>query len=131
MQSQKTGERTGSRPSAAEGGGAPAPALRPADHRSTSKTQLLPGDRALLPPSPAGPTASLTPASRCQDHTTSPSASCIARLAHSLRPPHPAPTSVTFAKRPSEWNGTANHIARFLFRKNRNIFANGAGQTVG
>ena len=44
MQSQKTGERTGSRPSAAEGGGAPAPALRPADHRSTS-TQLLPGDR--------------------------------------------------------------------------------------
>jgi hypothetical protein len=22
-----------------------------------------------------------------------------------LRPPHPAPTSVTFAKRPSEWNG--------------------------
>src|SRR5882724_3906136 len=32
----------GSRPSAAGGGGAPAPALRPADHRSTSKIQLLP-----------------------------------------------------------------------------------------
>jgi hypothetical protein len=30
---------------------------------------------ALLPPSPAGPTAGLTPASRCQDHTSSPSAS--------------------------------------------------------
>ena len=29
---QQTGERTGSRPSAAEGGGALAPALRPADH---------------------------------------------------------------------------------------------------
>jgi hypothetical protein len=41
----------GSRPSAAGGGGAPAPALRPADHRSTSKTQLLPDDRALLSPS--------------------------------------------------------------------------------
>src|ERR1700716_1258657 len=34
----------------------------------------LPGDRALLPPSPAEPSASLTPASGCQDHTTSPSA---------------------------------------------------------
>src|SRR6267143_6980820 len=40
-----------------------------------SLLRALPGDRALLPPSPAGPTASLTPASRCQDHTTSPSAS--------------------------------------------------------
>jgi hypothetical protein len=30
---------------------------------------------AFLPPSPAGPTAGLTPASRCQDHTSSPSAS--------------------------------------------------------
>jgi len=28
-----------------------------------------------LPPSPAGLTAGLTPAPRCQDHTTSPSAS--------------------------------------------------------
>jgi len=35
MPSQKTGERTTSRPSAAEGGGAPAPALAPADHWST------------------------------------------------------------------------------------------------
>src|SRR3954471_24885080 len=35
------GERTGSRPSAAEGGGAPAPALRPADPRSSSSAQLL------------------------------------------------------------------------------------------
>src|SRR5258708_39376597 len=51
LQSQQTGERMGSRPSAAGGGGASAPALRPADHRSTSKTQLLPGDRACLPPS--------------------------------------------------------------------------------
>jgi len=87
LQSQQTGERMGSRPSAAGGGGAPAPALRPADHRSTSKTQLLPGDRALLPPSPCGlkvlsspvepnePPQDLTPASRRQDHTTSPSAS--------------------------------------------------------
>src|SRR5262249_28812483 len=39
--SHQTGERTGSRPSAAEGGGAPAPALSPADRRSTSSTVAL------------------------------------------------------------------------------------------
>ena len=33
----------------------------------------------------------LTPASRCQDYTTSPSARKRPRLEHSLRPPHPAP----------------------------------------
>ena len=37
--------------------------------------RALPGDRALLPPSPAALAASLTPASGRQDHTTSPSAS--------------------------------------------------------
>src|ERR1700722_7478909 len=35
----------------------------------------LPGARALWPPSPALLSANLTPASRCQDHTASPSAS--------------------------------------------------------
>src|SRR6266481_9350804 len=35
----------------------------------------LPGDRAFLSPSPAALAANLTPASRRQDHTTSPSAS--------------------------------------------------------
>jgi hypothetical protein len=43
--------------------------------------RALPGDRALLPPSLASFPASLTPASGRQDHTTSPSASCAARLA--------------------------------------------------
>ena len=37
--------------------------------------RTLPGDRAFLPPSPARLSASLTPASGCQDHTISPSAS--------------------------------------------------------
>jgi hypothetical protein len=36
--------------------------------------RALPGDRALLPPSPALLSANLTPASRCRDHTASPSA---------------------------------------------------------
>src|ERR1700685_669975 len=35
----------------------------------------LPGARALWPPSPALLSANLTPASRCQDHTASPSVS--------------------------------------------------------
>src|SRR5712691_4630008 len=37
--------------------------------------RALSGDRAFLPPSPAGLTANLTPASGRQDHTSSPSAS--------------------------------------------------------
>ena len=37
--------------------------------------RTLPGDRAFLPPSPARLSANLTPASGCQDHTISPSAS--------------------------------------------------------
>jgi hypothetical protein len=36
--------------------------------------RALPGDRAVLPPSPALLSANLTPASGCQDHTASPSA---------------------------------------------------------
>jgi hypothetical protein len=44
----------------------------------------------------------LTPTSGRQDHTTSPSASSVARLAPPLRPPHPNPASVTFSSRPSE-----------------------------
>src|ERR1700680_4461139 len=57
------------------GRGREAPALGPAGHWSTS-TQLLPGDRACLPPSSAEmASANLMPASGHQDHTTSPSAS--------------------------------------------------------
>ena len=51
----------------------------------------------------------LTPASRCQDHTTSPSVASLV-VSAPLRPPHPAPTSVTFAKRPSVWDGTLMDI---------------------
>ena len=87
LQSQKTGERMGVKAVSRRRRWRAAPALSLADHRSTSKTQLLPGGRALLPPSPCGlkvlsspvepnePPQDLTPASRRQDHTTSPSAS--------------------------------------------------------
>ena len=53
--------------------------------------RALPGDRALLPPSPALLSANLTPASGRQDHTTSPSASsALVRSAISVHrtPPH-------------------------------------------
>src|ERR1700733_1387710 len=68
--------------------------------------RALPGDRALLSPSLANfESANLTPASRRQDHTTSPSASWRPRQKRRLRPSHPVPTSVTIAKRPSDRDG--------------------------
>jgi hypothetical protein len=68
--------------------------------------RALPGDRALLSPSPGGVTPrNLTPASGRQDHTTSPSASgALVRSAISVHR-IPCPTSVTIAKRPSVWAG--------------------------
>jgi hypothetical protein len=54
--------------------------------------RALPGDRAFLSPSLAEMfPANLTPASRRQDHTTSPSASLRPRQKRCSRPPHPAP----------------------------------------
>src|ERR1700692_24093 len=47
--------------------------------------------RSFWPPSPARLSANLTPASGCQDHTTSPYASSALVLKHHPRPPHPAP----------------------------------------
>jgi hypothetical protein len=45
-------------------------------------------------------TAGLTPASGCQDHTTSPSASKRPRQERRPRPPHPIPTFVAMANAP-------------------------------
>ena len=55
---------------------------------------VLPGDRALLSPSPrnAKHCRELTPASGRQDHTALPSATGAVRLSAPKRPPHPAPT---------------------------------------
>ncbi len=72
----------------------------------------LPGDRAfchrhqrkLLP-------ANLTPASRRQDHTTSPSASKRSRQKRCPRPPHPIPTFVTMANAPLREDRTAGSSA--------------------
>jgi len=68
-------------------------------------------DRAFLPPSPLRslPLKNLTPASGRQDHTTSPSASRIARQARRSRPSHPAPRFVTLRNAPPR-SGTAADI---------------------
>ena len=63
--------------------------------------RALPGDRAFLSPSPAEMApANLTPASRRQDHTTSPSASRRSSKARSASTAS-RPASVTIAQRPS------------------------------
>ena len=71
--------------------------------------RALPGDRALLPPSLADTSPpNLTPASGCQDHTTSAVRfSFFVRRDRTIAPDAesvhhiPRPTSVTIAKRPS------------------------------
>ena len=68
----------------------------------TAYIALSPGTGLSCPRHRAGSLPrNLAPASGRQDHTTSPSASGAARLASPKRPPHPVPTSVTIAKRPS------------------------------
>jgi hypothetical protein len=103
LESQQTGERTGSRPPAAEGGGAKAPALRPADLQATS-TQLLLGEplvATVIGAKPLELRANLAPAWTRQDHTTSPSVKppLVSRRPHVHR--IPASRFVTTAMRPS------------------------------
>ena len=61
--------------------------------------RTLPGDRAFLPPSPLRSLLleNLTPASRRQDHTTSPSVNACARLTQTPRPSHSTARVVTCA----------------------------------
>jgi hypothetical protein len=76
--------------------------------------RALPGDRAFLPPSPSRKNfrENLTPASGCQDHTTSPSAS-VSFVWRAKYAPNTAastasrPAFVTIASRPSVWDGMA------------------------
>jgi hypothetical protein len=114
--------------------------------------RALPGDRAFLSPSPADRSADLTPASRRQDHTTSPSAAtrlrqrlrracpssprgfaglgaarphAVKRATTLLRPPHPVPRFVTIASRPScgtRRQGYASDLPRI---KSGKFFAKG------
>ena len=83
--------------------------------------RALPGNRAFLLPSPAAfvTPASLTPASGCQDHTTSPSAKTpFVRTSDRARrhSVHRSPASrvVTIAMRPSSSRRDARRIHGFL-----------------
>jgi hypothetical protein len=71
--------------------------------------RALPGDRLSCHRRYADRSANLTPASRRQDHTSSPSAASNARQAR--RRVHRIPPRVRdVASRPSEWDGTAVDI---------------------
>jgi hypothetical protein len=72
--------------------------------------------------------ASLTPASGCQDHTILPSAISIARL--TMRCVHriPRPTLVTVAKRPSGGHGMRQDYHTFL--KNGSQILAAGGRTI-
>ena len=72
--------------------------------------RALPGDRACLSPSSAGMPADLTPASRRQDHTTSPSAPALLVSQNCPRPSHPAANVRDDRETPLMWGGTAGNI---------------------
>jgi hypothetical protein len=76
--------------------------------------RALPGERAFLPPSSLRSLLlrNLTPASRCQDHTSSPSASApFVKGTSAATASHPA--LLTIAKRPSYRDGTKSIYHRF------------------
>ena len=58
---------------------------------------------------------SLTPASRRQAHTTSPSAGKRPRLGRRLRPPHPAPRFVTLRNAPSVGRDSCEYKVIWVF----------------
>jgi hypothetical protein len=92
--------------------------------------RALPGDRAFLPPSPALPSANLTPASGCQDHTTSPSAS-QARRQRAAASTAARPYVRDVRETPLRVEQDAIDVALFVISENQNIFCKGALQTFG
>jgi hypothetical protein len=89
--------------------------------------RALPGDRALLPPSPPRNLLleNLTPASGRQDHTASPSARVRSRQQRRSRPSHPNPTFVTIAKRPSVWAGMGKDVEVICVKSEPKYFCKG------
>src|ERR1700722_11825830 len=95
--------------------------------------RALPGDRAFLPPSPPRSLLlkNLTPASRRQDHTASPSVSAPFVIGTSTSTA-PRPASVTIASRPFGWDETAAINEVIWVRGKGNIFGEGGltGESV-
>ena len=94
--------------------------------------RALPGERAFLPPSPLRSLLlkSLTPASRRQDHTTSPYAlafsSGVKKRLTPKRPSHSGPTHRDDRETPLLWAGMAGVIIPIFRIVKRNIFDFGA-----
>src|SRR5438552_6706150 len=90
----------------------------------------LTGERACLPPSLAEDPTSLTPASRRQDHTTSPYAlafsSGVKKRLTPKRPPHSGPTHRDDRETPLVWAGMGEVIILIFRIVKRNIFDFGA-----
>src|SRR5580698_10170332 len=83
---------------------------------------LSPVLRACWPPSPALLLADLTPASGCQDHTTSHVRFKRHRQRHHRRPPHPAPRFATIMIRPSSGTGWGEYRCDLWFCKTEWFF---------
>jgi len=76
----------------------------------TAYSALSPVNGSFATVASRSPPASLTPASRGQDHTILPSALASLVLRHHPRPSHPAPTFVTIATRPSYRDRTRESV---------------------
>src|SRR5215475_9752223 len=85
-----------------------------------------PESRAFLPPSPSGSPKDLTPASGCQDHTTSPSACGITRQLMRPRPSRPAPNVRDDREAPLFTGAGRDKNAQLLIFGKRKIWASGA-----
>jgi hypothetical protein len=92
--------------------------------------RALPGDRALLPPSSADNSANLTPASGCQDHTTSPSASAAPRQRTAFASIASRPAFVTTAKRPLSGTGRIGYRSDLGLLKIRIFLIEGLDKAV-
>ena len=92
--------------------------------------RALPGERACLPPSLAEDSTSLTPASRRQDHTTSPYAlafsSGVKKRLTPKRPSHSGPTHRDDRETPLGWAGMGEVIILISRIVKQNIFHFGA-----
>src|SRR6266852_7905329 len=82
--------------------------------------RALPGDRACLSPLSALLLADLTPASRRQNHTTSPSAA--ARFVKRTDRVHRIPPRVRDVRTPLCWDGTAMDMHLIWVRRERKYF---------
>jgi len=76
------------------------------------------------------PPRHLTPAPGRQDHTTSPSASRIARHARAQRPPHPAPRFVTLRNAPPKERDGGGYKGDLGLRKIRIFFRKGLDSQI-